>query len=363
MSRSSGTGRPGASRAASRRAATAATIGESWWSQRFLAVLESLAIGSRLSRGRSYARRGQVLDAHDRAGPGDRHRPGFPPQPYSVTDPARRHRRGGPGAPSRRPWPTRRSTAPACSPARCRTRSRMCSPRPGRRCSPPASQQLAMECSCPDWQVPCKHIAATFYLLAEAFDEDPFEILHWRGRDRATLLDTLRRLRNGERAARRPRARGRTAAARRGTATVARAARHRGRRPGQPRTWPRPSSGSGSARYRCRPGPRQSTPSPTSSCGSYRRRARSRRRGTRRAAARPLRHVRRLALDATRTAFAKIPTIMRLASQIAADHDVMPARACERRHATLHDRRDLGEPSTVRGCRCWGGAAWPCRCR
>ena len=43
--------------------------------------------------------------------------------------------------------------------------------------------------------VPCKHIAATFYLLAEAFDADPFEILHWRGRDRETLLANLRELR------------------------------------------------------------------------------------------------------------------------------------------------------------------------
>src|SRR5690606_6342481 len=34
-----------------------------------------------------------------------------------------------------------------------------------------------------------------FYLLAEAFDADPFQILHWRGRDRATLLANLRALR------------------------------------------------------------------------------------------------------------------------------------------------------------------------
>ncbi len=52
-----------------------------------------------------------------------------------------------------------------------------------------------MACSCPDWGVPCKHIAATFYLLAEAFDADPFQILHWRGQDRETLLANLRALR------------------------------------------------------------------------------------------------------------------------------------------------------------------------
>src|SRR5438128_9863842 len=37
------------------------TFGESWWAKRWIAVLESFNIGARLSRGRSYARRGQVL--------------------------------------------------------------------------------------------------------------------------------------------------------------------------------------------------------------------------------------------------------------------------------------------------------------
>jgi SWIM zinc finger len=60
-----------------------------------------------------------------------------------------------------------------------------------------------MRCSCPDWQVPCKHLAATFYLLAEAFDADPFQLLHWRGRDRTSLLTRLRDLRDGERPSRR----------------------------------------------------------------------------------------------------------------------------------------------------------------
>src|SRR5690606_26826181 len=55
---------------------------------------------------------------------------------------------------------------------------------------------LSLSCSCPDAAVPCKHLAASFYLLAEAFDADPFQILHWRGRDRAALLHRLRHLRD-----------------------------------------------------------------------------------------------------------------------------------------------------------------------
>jgi hypothetical protein len=46
--------------------------------------------------------------------------------------------------------------------------------------------------------VPCKHLAATIYLLGERFDADPFEILAWRGRDRQTLLAHLRDLRGAE---------------------------------------------------------------------------------------------------------------------------------------------------------------------
>ena len=57
-------------------------------------------------------------------------------------------------------------------------------------------RELAMRCSCPDSAVPCKHLAATFYLLAEAFDADPFQILHWRGKPKAELLDRVRALRS-----------------------------------------------------------------------------------------------------------------------------------------------------------------------
>ena len=60
---------------------------------------------------------------------------------------------------------------------------------------PTRVDDLDQRCSCPDWEVPCKHLAATFYLLAEAFDDDPFQILRWRGRDRETLLRRLRELR------------------------------------------------------------------------------------------------------------------------------------------------------------------------
>jgi hypothetical protein len=53
---------------------------------------------------------------------------------------------------------------------------------------PQSAAELSMQCSCPDFGNPCKHLAATFYLLAETFDDDPFRILLWRGRTREQLL-------------------------------------------------------------------------------------------------------------------------------------------------------------------------------
>lgn len=39
---------------------------------------------------------------------------------------------------------------------------------------PTSWRSFDMSCSCPDWAVPCKHIAATVYLLANEIDKNPF---------------------------------------------------------------------------------------------------------------------------------------------------------------------------------------------
>lgn len=59
---------------------------------------------------------------------------------------------------------------------------------------------VAMDCDCQGWPMPCSHLAATCYALARAFDTDPFGILAWRGRSRDELLLRLRDLRGGARA-------------------------------------------------------------------------------------------------------------------------------------------------------------------
>ncbi len=62
---------------------------------------------------------------------------------------------------------------------------------------PASADGFDSACSCPDWENPCKHIAAVYFLLAEAFDRDPFLIFAWRGRGKAELLAGLRARRRG----------------------------------------------------------------------------------------------------------------------------------------------------------------------
>src|SRR5512139_2954416 len=60
------------------------TFGESWWAKRWIAVLERFNIGARLARGRSYARRGQVLSIEVNKGKVTAKVQGSRPKPYEI---------------------------------------------------------------------------------------------------------------------------------------------------------------------------------------------------------------------------------------------------------------------------------------
>lgn len=178
-----------------RARSTRGAIGSTWWSRRFLDVLESLAIGGRLDRGRNYARRGQVVSLEIAVGSvtavvqGSRARPyeasiGF--APFTALVWARAEiALAGEALPSAKllagevPPELESVFAAAGAPL-----------------FPTSARDLVQRCSCPDHEVPCKHLAAVFYLLAEAFDDDPFLLLQWRGRERDQLLGRLRALRS-----------------------------------------------------------------------------------------------------------------------------------------------------------------------
>ena len=167
------------------------SIGEQWWSRRFIDVLESLGLASRLSRGRSYARSGQVLTLDIGTGHVTATVQGSRVKPYRVrltVDPL-----------TTRQWRVVTDVLAARAVFRARLLAgempaeieRVFSDA-GTPLFPASARDLTMHCNCPDWGVPCKHVAAVCYVLAEAFDDDPFAMLAWRGKARADLLAALR---------------------------------------------------------------------------------------------------------------------------------------------------------------------------
>ncbi|HLL82607.1 MAG TPA: hypothetical protein VK420_08135 [Longimicrobium sp.] len=169
-------------------------IGESWWSRRFIAALHQAADTSRLGRGRSYARSGQVMELRVDPGAVTAKVQGSDPRPYRVTI--------GLVPFADEEW---ERAEEALAGQALFLASLLAGEMPrdvedaftvaGLSLFPASPEELRTECSCPDAANPCKHTAATFYILAEAFDVDPFLVLAWRGRTRERLLERLRELR------------------------------------------------------------------------------------------------------------------------------------------------------------------------
>jgi uncharacterized Zn finger protein len=166
-------------------------IGEQWWSRRFIGVLESYGMSGRLARGRSYARAGQVLDFKLSQGKVAARVQGSRVRPYDV--------RIGVLPLTKAQWRQVQERLAARALFRAKL---LAGEMPheiedvfaecGTPLFPRSAADLDMRCSCPDWEVPCKHLAAVCYVLAEEFDRDPFAMLAWRGQARDDLLAALR---------------------------------------------------------------------------------------------------------------------------------------------------------------------------
>jgi uncharacterized Zn finger protein len=174
----------GGIRSRSKRGAFATTS----WGRRWLSVLESLNLGGRLQRGRSYARQGQVVDIHIESGSVRASVQGSRARPYAITIEARklttRERQQVGAALGSQAWLLAKLLAREL-PAEVEEVFAST----GAPLFPARAAELKTECSCPDWSNPCKHIAAVFYLLSEEFDRDPFLILRLRGVEVDALLD------------------------------------------------------------------------------------------------------------------------------------------------------------------------------
>ena len=175
-------------------------IGESWWSRRFVEALDAVTDTSRVSRGRSYARSGQVMELKVEPGGVTARVQGSDPRPYRV--------RVGLRPFTEEEWGR---VEEAMAGEAIFLAALLAGEMPhdverafqaaGLSLFPATPDELSTACTCPDPVNPCKHVAASFYILAEAFDRDPFLVLAWRGRSRDDLLARLRELRGAAPAA------------------------------------------------------------------------------------------------------------------------------------------------------------------
>ncbi len=167
---------------------------QSWWASRWIEALTPLMDAGRLSRGRSYARGGRVLEIAISSGEITARVQGSRPRPYRITI-------------ELKPLSDRQWTAvfDAMAEQALYAAQLLNGEMPDDieqifdavkvPLFPTASNDLDSDCSCPDWANPCKHIAAVYYLLGERFDEDPFLLFTLRGRDKEAVAAELRKRR------------------------------------------------------------------------------------------------------------------------------------------------------------------------
>lgn len=173
--------------------------GQTWWGERWILALEQVLRGdsNRLARGRTYARAGRTHDLVVTGGKVTARVTGSRPTPYKITielpvlgeaawnqaiaEMAKKAQFAAELLAGQMPKEIDSAFRDA-----------------GASLFPSRREDLRTSCSCPDWGDPCKHVAATHYVLGEALDSDPFLLFELRGKTKALVLDALRAARGGQ---------------------------------------------------------------------------------------------------------------------------------------------------------------------
>lgn len=169
---------------------------KNWWAQRWIAALERLMDSGRLSRGRSYARKGQVLSIEETREGIAACVQGSQRTPYKIkiriaplTD--AQWNKVIDGLAEQAIFSAQLLAGEMPQEIEQAFEAAKVSLFPSQR------YDLETDCSCPDYANPCKHIAAAHYILGERFDEDPFLIFRLRGRTQEQVMQELRKRRAG----------------------------------------------------------------------------------------------------------------------------------------------------------------------
>lgn len=172
--------------------------GTTWWGQRWIEALENVLSGdsARLARGRTYARAGRTHDLVVKGGKVTAKVTGSRATPYKIAIElaelsAAAWNKAIDGLAKKAQF-----SAELLAGQMPQTIDEVFV-EAGVSLFPKQRADLETSCSCPDWGDPCKHVAATHYVLGEALDRDPFLLFELRGRTKDEVLDALRAARGG----------------------------------------------------------------------------------------------------------------------------------------------------------------------
>lgn len=157
-------------------------FGKTWWGDAWLQSLTSIDYANRIPRGARYARNGSVMKIKIDGNTITAQVQGRRIRPYKVTlqvdtfsqEEIDRFVDGILQHPAIVAELLNRKLSPAVLDIARAQRLRV---------FPHSWRDLKMSCSCPDWAVPCKHIAAVIYKTGQEIDNNPFIIFELHGVD------------------------------------------------------------------------------------------------------------------------------------------------------------------------------------
>lgn len=175
-----------------------AEFSRTWWGKRFISALEGFTNSARLSRGRSYARNGKIKEYQINQGKITAKVRGSV-NPYFEVYKEPLYQTSIEITPIK---PADWSKAIAVLGSKASMISKLLlNEMPDNieeafadlnlHLLPQRQQDFKTNCSCPDWENPCKHIAGVYYLVAAQLDQDPFLLFELRGISRQQLQQEL----------------------------------------------------------------------------------------------------------------------------------------------------------------------------
>jgi SNF2 family DNA or RNA helicase/uncharacterized Zn finger protein len=166
------------------------TYGKTWWGLQWLNTLSNIDYDNRLPRGKSYANKGSVTKITIKGNRIEAKVAGSRPKPYNVDitlppffDPELSEFIN---KLAKRPTVISKLLNRELDPEVLTIAEGM-----GLKVFPKQWTDFKMQCSCPDWAVPCKHLAAVVYKVSAEIDNNPFLVFDLH---QVNLIEELNKL-------------------------------------------------------------------------------------------------------------------------------------------------------------------------